>query len=133
MLNSTRAVLDQALAAGVIRQSEMDLIGAYIEREMRKDRRTVEISKIERQSPRDFDLSFEGQMTEDDGKKPFSYNYSAGLVTAVIRASNWPRFAQMSDYPQMVWAGDWSGIRDSSMEAKWEMFEIAKDEITVKA
>ena len=66
--------------------------------------------EIKRKSKRPFDISIEGVM--GDGMR-----FRADLKLYAIRAlTDWPRpeIAMMSDYPQMVMEGDWSGIRDSS-------------------
>lgn len=80
------------------------------------------IDSIERRSPREFDLGISGWFAQ------FStpHKFSAWLPLAVIGEANWVELADHSDYPSMVWDGDWSGIRDSSEEAIWRMFEIVR-------
>ncbi len=80
------------------------------------------IDSIERRSPREFDLGISGQHE----KFATPANYTAWLPLAVIGEANWVELAPHSDYPSMVWDGDWSGIRDSSEEAIWRMFEIVR-------
>ena len=70
--------------------------------------------KYQRKSEKEFDIEIEG-----DG-------FSAWLPLAAIRSlTKWtrPSVALLSDYPEMVIEGDWSGIRDSSDEAIWDIFE----------
>ena len=78
-----------------------------------------EVTGWERRSPRPYDLTVTGAM--DGGGK-----WSAWLPLGIIREyANWtaPAVAAASDYPEMVRAGDWSGIRDSEPEAIWTIFE----------
>ena len=77
---------------------------------------------VTRQSNREFDLNLEGTKRSGMG-------FGAWLPLAIISKSEWPMLARYSDYPDMVagtWSEeaspDWSGIRDSSEEAIWDMF-----------
>jgi hypothetical protein len=73
------------------------------------------VTEIERQSEREFDLKLKGFFKH-------SSVFSAWLPLFVIRElSNWMMLADMSDYPELVNKGDWSGIRDSSRDAIWKM------------
>lgn len=80
---------------------------------------------VTRQSPRLFDLKIEG-LYRAKGMKPSEppYQFSAWLPLSILHALKGPDYAiavRMSDYPEM--AGDWSGIRDSSVETIWTMVE----------
>lgn len=51
---------------------------------------------------------------------------SAWLPLLAIRtrvAWNSKPVAKMTDYPEMAMEGDWSGVRDSSTEAIWKIFD----------
>ena len=72
------------------------------------------ISSVERHSQKAYDFSFS---YISDG-----YNSRGWLPLIVIRRTNWTRLAHLSDYPEMVASGDWSGIRDSSRDKIWTMF-----------
>jgi hypothetical protein len=85
----------------------------------------VKINKVWRRSSRMYDLSIEGVKHTTVNDRPLDMNFSAWIPLQVIRSVNWIKFAGMSDYPEMVHTGDWSGIRDSSSEAIWEMFSYA--------
>ena len=53
------------------------------------------------------------------------YDFSATLLLSCIRElTQWtsPTSANMTDYPEMVREGDWSGVRDTSEEKLWEIF-----------
>ena len=51
-------------------------------------------------------------------------NFSATLLLACIRElTPWPQLGWMTDYPQMVEQGDWSGVRDSDENRLWEIFQ----------
>lgn len=77
---------------------------------------------IERISEKPFDFKVKGETTKFSTSRAW-YSFSAWLPLYVIRELNWIQFADMSDYPEMVREGDWSGIRDSSKEKIWAMFE----------
>ena len=56
----------------------------------------------------------------------FTYPFRAWLPLSAIRdLVDWskPEIAAMSDYPQMVNAGDWSGIRDTNRKSLWKIFD----------
>jgi hypothetical protein len=62
-----------------------------------------------------------------DGEGPGTRQFAGDLKLIAIRELlNWtlPEIAKMSDYPDMVREGDWSGIRDSSDQAIDKIFEI---------
>lgn len=78
-------------------------------------------SLITRNTERPFDLSLEGEMTQG-----VHCRFGAWLpLTCIRELTTWTRheIAGMSDYSEMVRGGDWSGIRDSSPEAIWAIFE----------
>lgn len=83
---------------------------------------------IERKSDAEWDFSVEGRMkfgfNPDD-----TVRFQAGPKLALIREASWPSYAGMSDYPEMVEMGDWSGVRDSCAEAKDAMFEAALEDL----
>lgn len=93
-------------------KNEIDFISKTAEIELWSSYNVV------RKSEREFDLNIEGT------KEGFGFVGWFPLV--VIRLSNWVDLAKFSDYPIMVANGDWSGIRDSSIENIWRMFEIVK-------
>jgi hypothetical protein len=76
-----------------------------------------QIEEISRRSDKEFDLYLRGQA----GDK--TYSFSSWLPLHVIRETDYTRYAEFSDYPEMVRAGDWSGIRDSSPDKIWAIFE----------
>lgn len=70
----------------------------------------------------EFDIHFSGEYESHGSKYPFS----AWLPLSCIRElTTWTvrEIAAMSDYPNMVATGDWSGIRDSSEETRWAIFD----------
>ncbi len=87
------------------------------------------IDKIERRSQREYDISIEGKHYFDSPTKPgerVEVGFSAWLPLMCIRdLLNWCQWdiAEMTSYPSMTAAGDWSGVRDSEPEYIWEIFE----------
>lgn len=78
-------------------------------------------SLITRNTERPFDLSMEGEMT-----KGVHCRFGAWLpLTCIRELTVWTQheIAGMSDYSDMVRSGDWSGIRDSSPDSIWAIFE----------
>ncbi len=80
------------------------------------------VAEITRKSDREYDILIE-------------YFNEIGLASAwlpllTIRQSNWTKFAPLSDYPEMVAHGDWSGIRDTNVDTIWTMFDIQLKEIS---
>ena len=74
---------------------------------------------------REYELSFEGERP-GFGKNDPPMKFSACLVLSCIRELfNWTKFAEMTDYPEMVREGDWSGVRDTSWEKLWRIFNEA--------
>ncbi len=78
-------------------------------------------------SDREFELSFSGiKMLPRMGTlAERSFAFHANLILACIRELvPWTsrKVAMMSDYPEMVLSGDWSGMRDSSPETLQEIF-----------
>jgi hypothetical protein len=84
----------------------------------------IEDLKVTRKSDRECDLHLEGRFGEG---YPYlgGVSFSAWLPLLYIRdlvpwASQ--EVAQMTDHPDMVMEGDWSGIRDSDPETVWAIF-----------
>ena len=90
-----------------------------------------------RQSSKLFDLIIEGEADTQSLINPEQrqrYKFSAWLPLSLISAIDWTnrKIWKLSDAygppgyvpPQGF---DWSGIRDSSEEAIWKMFEVAKE------
>lgn len=76
--------------------------------------------KIERRSEKMFDLTVEGFDPEMGCK------FSAWLPLACIRyLTMWTshKIAMHTDYPEMAIEGDWSGVRDSSTDSIWFIFD----------
>jgi hypothetical protein len=84
-----------------------------------------EVANIERRSDREFDLKIEGKYGPDHPYMP-GVSFSAWLVLASIRElTNWTsrEVAEITNHPNMVIAGDWSGVRDSDNERIWNIFD----------
>lgn len=89
---------------------------------------------VTRRSDRLFDLSVEGKIGD--------MGFSAWLLLGCIRTRlNWclPEVAKMTDYPEMVLEGDWSGVRDSDNDKLWAIFDHFKlgeikatEQVTIK-
>jgi hypothetical protein len=77
------------------------------------------MDRIERRSEREFDFEISGQARTGRGS-------FAGWVPlmGIHRLTTWtsPKIARMTDYPQMVLEGDWSGVRDSDEGNIWSIF-----------
>lgn len=89
------------------------------------EKHPMRIDSLERRSDRPFDIAFSGRYLE------VNCAFSAWLpLSAIYNLIEWTHYdvAELTDHPEMVEAGDWSGVRDSSEEAKWNIFEqcIAK-------
>lgn len=85
----------------------------------------LEDIKISRRSDREYDLTLEGKYAPD---APYMAGvaFSAWLPLMAIRElTQWPSesIASLTDYPDMVMEGDWSGVRDSSPETIWFIFD----------
>ena len=87
----------------------------------------VDVTKVFRKSEREFDIEIEGEAPSVlKGKRHEMFPFTAWLPLYSIREClNWTReeIAWMTDYPKMVMAGDWSGVRDSSHEKIWAIFQ----------
>lgn len=79
-----------------------------------------QIKTVERKSEKEFDLIFAGFDRE------LGCEFSAWLPLSYLAQHNWTFFADSSDYPEIVKSGDWSGIRDSSEESIWKMFQASR-------
>jgi hypothetical protein len=77
----------------------------------------IETVKISRRSDRQYDLTVEGK-TKDGN------SFSSWLVLATIAELQWTttEIANMTDYPDMVRDGDWSGVRDTADDKLWAIF-----------
>jgi hypothetical protein len=81
---------------------------------------------VTRRSEREFDLSVEG--TYSDNHYLPGTKFSGWLPLIYIRELTvWPSYAHMTDYPEMVAEGDWSGVRDSENEKIWAIFHHARN------
>lgn len=79
----------------------------------------VKITEVERRSNRPFDLGYKATAAQ-------GYGISAWLpLAAISELLNWTKseVANMTDYPDMVRAGDWSGVRDTESEKLWAIFD----------
>ena len=87
----------------------------------------VDVTKVFRKSAKEFDIEIEGEMPSSlKGKRHEMFPFTAWLPLYAIREClNWTNeeIAWMTDYPSMVMSGDWSGIRDSSHEKIWAIFD----------
>jgi hypothetical protein len=113
--------------AAPLNKSEVDLLTAFL-KHAKSGGDDYSLSKITRRSEKEFDFGMEGEITGNSYKpgEKMTYGFSGWFPLAVIRASLWPSYAEMSDYPEMVESGDWSGIRDSEPETIWAIFEVAR-------
>ncbi len=85
----------------------------------------LSVSHVRARSMRAFDVEFVGKERNVVFPEDEPINFSAWFPLAVIREmSDWPTLAPLSDHPDMVAEGDWSGIRDSSKESIWSMFDL---------
>lgn len=73
---------------------------------------------VHRISAREYDVHVEYHNTN------FSCRSCGWLPLMIIRDSHWIDLAPLSDYPEMVKEGDWSGIRDSSNGKIWMMLDV---------
>ncbi len=86
----------------------------------------TKVEDVYRRSPREFDLHLEGTEQSAHFKDMEPIRFSSWLPLHAIREFllwTHPEIACMTDYANMAHEGDWSGIRDSSPEAIWEIFE----------
>lgn len=85
----------------------------------------LEDVKVSRKSDREYDLTLEGRYGKDS---PYMAGvaFSAWLPLLAIRElTDWPSeaIASLTDYPDMVMEGDWSGVRDSDPDTIWFIFD----------
>ena len=78
--------------------------------------------EVTRVSDRPFDLHFEAERKDD-------WKASAWLPLSLLSCVDWTKLGDMSSYPQLTRDGDWSGIRDSTKEEIWAMFDHVKAQI----
>lgn len=83
---------------------------------------------VERKSDKEFDINIEGEQGVGENKWPFS----AWMPLSIISGVNWAdnKIWKLSDgYGNKgyipIQGHDWSGIRDSSNDAIWEMMYVA--------
>jgi len=87
--------------------------------------KNIKAEKVERISDREYDLRIEGKYSEKDKYMP-GVAFSAWLPLLAIRELvPWTdnEVASRTDHPEMCEQGDWSGMRDSSKETLWLIFE----------
>lgn len=85
----------------------------------------LEDIRVSRRSDREFDLSVEGSYSKDSPHLA-GVAFSAWLpLLAIKELTEWPSesIASLTDYPDMVMEGDWSGVRDSDHDTIWFIFE----------
>jgi hypothetical protein len=85
----------------------------------------MEDLKVERRSDREYDLALKGRYSKSNKYLP-GCAFSAWLPLAAINdLTVWPsaEIASLTDYPEMVMEGDWSGVRDSDPDKIWFIFE----------
>jgi hypothetical protein len=83
-----------------------------------------EIDKMEVNSDQVGDIYLEGRQTY--GTEGDTVKFSAWLPLMAIRElTNWcsREIAEMTDYPEMAYEGDWSGVRDTDRETIMEIFK----------
>ena len=89
--------------------------------------------EIDRRSDAEWDFTINGRMVykyTSAGLDDATVKFSAGPKLALIREAPWTSYGKMSDYQMMVEeAGDWSGIRDSSVESRDVMFEASLEDL----
>lgn len=109
-----------------IKQKEWQCVERYLSAKtsnhLRYLKETLKVKDVyvERKSEKDFDLVIHGY---------FNCAFSAWLPLGSINERlNWcsKEIARMTDYPEMVMEGDWSGVRDSEEEKIWEIFNKFK-------
>ena len=85
----------------------------------------LEDVKVSRRSDREYDLTLEGRYGKDAAYMG-GCAFSAWLPLMAIRELTlWPSeaIASLTDHPDMVMEGDWSGVRDSDPDTIWFIFE----------
>lgn len=109
-----------------ITQQEWRIVEVYLDALRRKgrDERCGTIATnvvVERKSDRLFDLAIEGNIGQS--------GFRAWLVLGCISTRlNWTTdvVAEMTDHPEMVRDGDWSGVRDTDDAKLWAIFNHFK-------
>jgi hypothetical protein len=76
---------------------------------------------VERKSDREFDIAVEGKI----GSMSFRAWLVLGCISNLIEWTQ-PEVAAMTDYPEMVRDGDWSGVRDTDNDKLWAIFDHFK-------
>jgi len=89
------------------------------------------VKKVKRGSDRDYDVHMKG-LTRYFSDREFTTNFSGWLPLASISEMIYwthPDIARMTDHPIMARQGDWSGVRDSSRSA---IYQILKEHVEPK-
>lgn len=79
---------------------------------------------VSRRSEREYDLILEGNFGK--GSPMAGCAFTGWLPLFAIRElTEWPSeaIASLTDYPDMVMEGDWSGVRDSDPDTIWFIFD----------
>ena len=87
-----------------------------------------DIRSAERRSGRSYDLSLAG--TQPGLKPEDRWGFTAWLPLLLVRefvAWPHPRVAELTQHPEMVREGDWSGVRDSESEDIFRILALAVD------
>jgi hypothetical protein len=100
-------------------QSEKDLI--FWMNEYGKWKR----SSCQKLSNKDFDIVVEGV-------KLNGVVFKSWFPLAFIGMMNWIKYADLTDYPEIVRKGDWSGIRDSEEETIWKIFDTVRSDLILE-
>ena len=112
-------------------EKTLETIFTSLERKIitRLEKKGYTVEHAVRNSDKEGDVQILGKFTyfvPNFMAEPRTGNYSATLTLAAIKdLTNWTRrdIAEMSDYPEMVMKGDWSGIRDSEYKAIQQIFD----------
>lgn len=84
----------------------------------------LEDVRVSRRSDREFDLTLAGSYAKDSPHLA-GVAFSAWIpLMSIKELTQWPSesIASLTDYPEMVTEGDWSGVRDSDPETIWFIF-----------
>lgn len=94
---------------------------------------TIAFFGFSRRSERQFDFEF--QWVKNSGKGNTLRGSSWMPLHAIRDLTLWPRpeIAEMTLYPSMTQAGDWSGVRDSGSECIWAIFRAHVMPLLLKA
>lgn len=79
---------------------------------------------VERESNREYDIVLKGRYGKN-ARYMAGCAFSAWLpLLAIKELTVWPseEIANLTDYPDMAMAGDWSGVRDTDRDRIWYIF-----------